>query len=167
MDYFLGQIELFPYGFVPMGWLLCNGQILQIQQYSALFSLIGNKFGGNGIRDLLRLGEGESVTAMTAWNPARSNSRYVCLVTRTGQVKRFEASLLAGELRQAPYFQLEKKYKSFPAGLGAGDENDHLMLGTNLGRAQKTTRATMHAVPTRYLRSRSISRCSTKPAGSP
>jgi microcystin-dependent protein len=48
MDYFLGQIVCFPYSFVPMGWLLCNGQILQIQQNTALFSLIGTKFGGNG-----------------------------------------------------------------------------------------------------------------------
>lgn len=48
MDYFLGQIVIFPYNFVPMGWLLCNGQTLQVQQNTALFSLIGNKFGGNG-----------------------------------------------------------------------------------------------------------------------
>ena len=48
MDYFLGQIELFPYSFVPYGWLLCNGQLLNIPQQSALYSLIGNKFGGDG-----------------------------------------------------------------------------------------------------------------------
>lgn len=48
MEYYLGEIELFPYGFVPMGWRLCNGDILQIAQSQALFSLIENKFGGNG-----------------------------------------------------------------------------------------------------------------------
>lgn len=48
MDYFLGQIVVFPYSFVPMGWMLCNGQQLSVQQNTALFSLIGNKFGGNG-----------------------------------------------------------------------------------------------------------------------
>lgn len=48
MDYLLGEIELFPYTFVPMGWMLCNGTILQVMQSQALFSLIGNKFGGNG-----------------------------------------------------------------------------------------------------------------------
>lgn len=48
MDYYLGEIELFPYTFAPMGWLLCNGAALQIQQNSALYSLIGVKFGGNG-----------------------------------------------------------------------------------------------------------------------
>jgi DNA gyrase/topoisomerase IV subunit A len=74
---------------------------------------------------------------MTAWNPARSTRRFICLVTRSGQVRRFEANLLADELRQAPYFQLEKKYKSFPACLGVGDEDEHLILGTNLGRAAR------------------------------
>jgi microcystin-dependent protein len=48
MDPILGQIKLLPYAFVPMGWMLCNGAILNIQQNTALFSLIGNRFGGNG-----------------------------------------------------------------------------------------------------------------------
>ncbi len=48
MDYLIGQIEMFPYNFVPMGWMACEGQILQIQQNSALYSLLGTQFGGNG-----------------------------------------------------------------------------------------------------------------------
>lgn len=49
MEYFLGDIVLFPYSnFTPMDWMPCEGQILQIQQYSALYSLIGFNFGGNG-----------------------------------------------------------------------------------------------------------------------
>ncbi len=47
-DCLIGQIQLFPYGFVPMGWALCNGQTIAVTQNQALFSLIGNKFGGNG-----------------------------------------------------------------------------------------------------------------------
>jgi len=47
MDYFLGQILLFPFDFVPMGFIQCNGAILNITQNTALFSLIGNTFGGN------------------------------------------------------------------------------------------------------------------------
>jgi microcystin-dependent protein len=39
MEYFLGQIVLFPYSFTPMGWLKCDGSTLSIQQHSALFSL--------------------------------------------------------------------------------------------------------------------------------
>jgi microcystin-dependent protein len=48
MDYFLAEIELFPYDYAPRGWLLCDGRQLQIQQNSALFSLIGINFGGDG-----------------------------------------------------------------------------------------------------------------------
>jgi microcystin-dependent protein len=45
---FLGQITVYPYNFPPRGWMDCAGQILPIQQYTALFSLLGTTFGGNG-----------------------------------------------------------------------------------------------------------------------
>lgn len=48
MDPFLGEIRLFGGNFAPQGWALCNGQTLPISQYTALFSLLGNRFGGNG-----------------------------------------------------------------------------------------------------------------------
>lgn len=44
----LGQIELFPYNFTPGGWSRCEGQSLNINQNSALFAILGTKFGGNG-----------------------------------------------------------------------------------------------------------------------
>jgi len=48
---YLGQIQPFPYNFAPRGWALCNGQTLPIAQYSALFSLLGTFYGGNGINN--------------------------------------------------------------------------------------------------------------------
>lgn len=48
MEPFLGEIRVFPYWFTPQGWLQCNGQILNISQYQALYALLGTKFGGNG-----------------------------------------------------------------------------------------------------------------------
>lgn len=48
MDPILGQIQLFPFGYAPQGWALCNGAVLQIMQNQALFSLIGVNYGGNG-----------------------------------------------------------------------------------------------------------------------
>jgi microcystin-dependent protein len=45
---FLSQIELFGFNFAPVGWFQCNGQLLAISQYTALFSLLGTNFGGNG-----------------------------------------------------------------------------------------------------------------------
>ena len=47
MDNFLGEIRLFTYGFIPNGWLACEGQTLPINQYQALFALLANKFGGD------------------------------------------------------------------------------------------------------------------------
>lgn len=48
MDPILGEIKLFPYGVVPQGWHLCDGAVLTIQQYAALYSLLGVTYGGNG-----------------------------------------------------------------------------------------------------------------------
>ncbi|MDO8878241.1 MAG: tail fiber protein [Pseudolabrys sp.] len=45
---FIGQIQSFGFGFAPKNWALCNGQILPIAQNSALFSLLGTNYGGNG-----------------------------------------------------------------------------------------------------------------------
>jgi microcystin-dependent protein len=45
---FLGQITLYPYNFAPYGWMDCAGQTLAISQFSALFSLLGTNYGGNG-----------------------------------------------------------------------------------------------------------------------
>jgi microcystin-dependent protein len=42
------MIIIVPYNFAPRGWAFCNGQILPIAQNTALFSLIGTTFGGNG-----------------------------------------------------------------------------------------------------------------------
>lgn len=46
---FFGSIELFPYKFVPMNYQRCDGTILPGQQYEALYALLGNRFGGDGI----------------------------------------------------------------------------------------------------------------------
>jgi microcystin-dependent protein len=48
MEPFLGSLLLVPYNFAPVGWALCNGQLLPIAQYTALFSLLGTTFGGDG-----------------------------------------------------------------------------------------------------------------------
>src|SRR4029450_8443462 len=48
MEPFLGQIQLFGFGWAPVGWALCNGQLLSISSNTALFSLLGTTYGGNG-----------------------------------------------------------------------------------------------------------------------
>ncbi|OUR98292.1 phage tail protein [Flavobacteriales bacterium 33_180_T64] len=48
MNPFLAQIIMFAGNFAPRDWALCNGQLLPISQYSALFSLLGTTYGGDG-----------------------------------------------------------------------------------------------------------------------
>lgn len=47
-DQFVGEIRAVGFNFAPQGWALCNGQILPISQNTALFSLLGTQYGGNG-----------------------------------------------------------------------------------------------------------------------
>ncbi|MGL4238362.1 phage tail protein [Tabrizicola sp.] len=49
MEPLLGSIIIFGGNFEPRGWAFCNGQSLQIAQYSALYSLLGTTYGGDGI----------------------------------------------------------------------------------------------------------------------
>jgi microcystin-dependent protein len=46
---FVGEIRMFGFGFAPQGWAQCNGQLLPINQYQALFSLLGTTYGGDGV----------------------------------------------------------------------------------------------------------------------
>ncbi|WP_088285697.1 phage tail protein [Ideonella sp. A 288] len=48
MDPFVGEIRIFAGNFAPRGWALCNGQLLPIVQNTALFSLLGTQYGGDG-----------------------------------------------------------------------------------------------------------------------
>jgi microcystin-dependent protein len=48
MDPFIGEIRVVGFNFAPQGWATCDGQILSIAQNTALFSLLGTQYGGNG-----------------------------------------------------------------------------------------------------------------------
>jgi microcystin-dependent protein len=47
-DAFVAEIRIFPFNFPPTGWAFCNGQLLPISQNTALFSLLGTFYGGDG-----------------------------------------------------------------------------------------------------------------------
>lgn len=48
LEPFIGEIQIFPYNFVPKDWAPCEGQLLNIQDYPALYALLGTIYGGNG-----------------------------------------------------------------------------------------------------------------------
>lgn len=47
-DPFVAEIRIFPFGFAPKGWAFCDGQLLPLSQNTALFSLLGTTYGGDG-----------------------------------------------------------------------------------------------------------------------
>jgi microcystin-dependent protein len=53
MEPYVGQLMLASFNFAPRNWLQCNGQILPISSYQALFSLFGTIYGGNGVNNFM------------------------------------------------------------------------------------------------------------------
>jgi microcystin-dependent protein len=68
MDGFIGEIKYFTGTYAPKGWMFCEGQTLQINQFTPLYSLIGTQFGGDGrtnfnlpdFRGRMTIGTGQS-----------------------------------------------------------------------------------------------------------
>ena len=49
MDAFVAEIRILPYNFAPRGWAWCDGQLMPLAQNTALFSLLGTTYGGDGV----------------------------------------------------------------------------------------------------------------------
>src|SRR6187402_2655736 len=97
-DPFVAEIRIFPFNFAPRGWAWCDGQLLPLSQNTALFSLLGTTYGGNGqsnfalpdlqgsapmhpgqgpglsLHDLGEIGGSETVTLLESEIPAHSHS---------------------------------------------------------------------------------------------
>src|SRR5262249_14339105 len=97
-DQWVGEIRMFGGNFAPAGWALCNGQLLPISQNTALFSLLGTQFGGDGkstfalpnlqgrnpidqgggpglsVRSMGELGGAEAVTLLQSELPAHAHA---------------------------------------------------------------------------------------------
>ncbi|CCG40579.1 phage tail protein [Magnetospirillum molischianum] len=90
-DNFLGELRFFSFGRVPRGWLPCNGQILTIQQYQALFALIQNTYGGDGkvnfalpdLRGRVAVGMGQSAAGGTIFQRGKTGGSETVTLTAT------------------------------------------------------------------------------------
>lgn len=101
---YLGEIRMVGFNFAPQGWAFCNGQLLSISQYTALFSILGTYYGGNGTttfalpnlqsRAPIHQGQGRGSHPITlvrtpVWRVSLSTrSRYLGIATRRWQMQR-------------------------------------------------------------------------------
>jgi microcystin-dependent protein len=98
-DPFVAEIRIFPFNFAPKGWAWCDGQLMPLSQNTALFSLLGTTYGGNGksnfalpdlqgrapmhpgqgpglsLHDLGETGGSETVTLLESEIPSHSHTR--------------------------------------------------------------------------------------------
>jgi microcystin-dependent protein len=75
-DQFVGEIRTFPFNFAPVGWAMCNGQLMAIAQNTALFSLLGTQFGGDG-KTTFALPNLQGAIPLAAGSGAGLNNRIV------------------------------------------------------------------------------------------
>jgi len=88
MDPFIGELRLFGFNFAPVGWALCQGQLLQISQNAALFSILGTQYGGNGtsnfglqnLQDMVPIGQG-SGPGLTPFVPGQTGGQQTHTLT--------------------------------------------------------------------------------------
>ncbi len=109
-DQFVAEIRIFPFNFAPRGWAWCNGQLLPLSQNTALFSLLGTTYGGNGVsnfalpnmqgnapmhqgqgpglslHDLGEQGGSETVTLLQTEMPAHSHNLMANTTTSTKSI---------------------------------------------------------------------------------
>ena len=87
-DPFVAEIRMFAGNFAPTGWAFCNGQLLPISQNTALFSLLGTYYGGDGkstfalpnLMGSFPLEQGQSTTGTQYFLGQQSGSEYVTLI---------------------------------------------------------------------------------------
>jgi len=93
-DAYLGEIRCYGFNFAPYGWAQCNGQTLSITQYSALFSVIGTTYGGNGTTNFM-------LPNLQGQIPMHWGSGPGLPTTSVGQVQgQPEVSLIANQIPQ-------------------------------------------------------------------
>jgi microcystin-dependent protein len=106
-DPFVAEIRIFPFNFAPKGWAFCDGQLLPLSQNTALFSLLGTTYGGDGksnfalpdmqgnapmhpgqgpglsLHDLGETGGSETVSLLESEIPAHSHAQMAASVSAT------------------------------------------------------------------------------------
>ena len=133
-DPFVAEIRIFPFNFAPKGWAWCNGQLLPLSQNTALFSLLGTTYGGDGksnfalpdlegrapmhpgqgpglsLHDLGETGGSETVTLLESEIPAHSHPDVRLIAARPREP--------TGGRRNRAAFRYGRRHQSLQSGGG-------------------------------------------------
>lgn len=128
LDSFLGETQLFPYGFEPRGWMECKGQVLSIQQNTALFSLLGTNFGGNGTSTF-------AIPDLRGMSPTNQVKYYICMEGTYPYRDGGGNSDFVGQIKMFPYNFDPSGYIRCDGRTLNIDQNDVLfsLVGTTYG----------------------------------
>ncbi len=151
-DPFVAEIRIFPFNFAPRGWARCDGQLLPLSQNTALFSLLGTTYGGNGqsnfalpdlqgrapmqpgqgpglsLRDLGETGGSQAVTLLESEIPNHSHAARISLadaISRTPAEQYLASAVGAGIYANSPQHTAMAPEALAPAG---GDQPHNNMM---------------------------------------
>lgn len=152
MDEYIGVVKMFAGGFAPKGWALCQGQLLPIAQYNALFSILGTTYGGDGRTTFAlpnlggrvpvgtgpssgagqyvngQIGGAESVTLLQTEMPAHNHQ--VMANSNAGTTNNPEAKVPA-----AAQFQIDRSSPIVPVNAYADSTSGSMMNGQTVSPA--------------------------------
>ncbi len=122
---FVGEVRLFGFNFAPRGWALCRGQLLSISQNTALFSLIGTYYGGNGtstfalpnLQGNIAVGQGQGIGLSNYTVGQIAGSATVTLLAN--QLPPHSHTLVAGTAATTPTPAANAYFGSAPRGRNA------------------------------------------------
>ncbi|MFM2486255.1 phage tail protein [Celerinatantimonas yamalensis] len=126
---FIGEIRIFPYSFAPLGWAYCDGGILSIRDNSALYAVLGSRWGGDGqnsfaLPDLrarapMHAGRGSGLTPRGLTEKVGTDSEVLNASMLPKHSHRVKGYVLPGEQteptdRYIANVKLVKEYKKIP-----------------------------------------------------
>jgi microcystin-dependent protein len=144
-DPFVGQVIAVGFNFAPIGWALCDGQLLSISQYDVLYNLIGTTYGGDGVSTfavpnlngrtplgqtqgyvLGQSGGSENVTLTSAQNAGHNHALNATSATGTTATPGNTVVLATGPASAPPYGAPPSTTNLLPASVGmAGNSIPH------------------------------------------
>jgi len=154
-DPFVAEIRIFPFNFAPKGWAFCDGQLLPISQNTALFSLLGTTYGGNGqsnfalpdmqgnapmhpgqgpglsLHDLGEMGGSDNVTLLESEIPAHNHSMMAqnqpAQLDAPGPDRTFSRSSGGFAYKASPYNQIVQLSANMIGPAGGDQPHNNMM----------------------------------------